>query len=202
MQDRTCTLDGCERPIHCLGWCSMHYTRWRRLGSPGEAAPRISSRDASIYARVERIGWTVKESGCWETMTARDSNGYGIVKTPSNGNADDRRHVSAHRVVFEHHHGALSPGEVVRHRCDNPPCVNPDHLLRGTQADNVADMWQRDRGARGLRHPNARLSAEEVATIRAKYAAGNLRHIDLANEFAVSREHIGNVIRGKRRATS
>jgi HNH endonuclease len=51
----------------------------------------------------------------------------------------------AHRVVYEHHHGQLAEGQVIRHTCDNRNCVEISHLLAGTQADNIHDMADRGR---------------------------------------------------------
>lgn len=199
MTDITCSIEGCDKARYARGWCVLHYSRWKRLGDPGEAAPRISNKNDSMYERVVAIGWTVTGSGCWETNGSRSKHGYALVHASSlDGPA--RKTLLAHRVVFEHHHGQLGPGEVVRHSCDNPPCLNPDDLLRGTQADNVDDMWERKRGASGFRHPNTRLSEAQVLEIQKRYRAGGATHQALADEFSVSREHVGNIIRGKRRA--
>jgi len=79
----------------------------------------------------------------------------------------------AHRVVYCEHNGiALESikGRVVRHRCDNPSCINPLHLEIGTQAQNVADAVERDRHAKGDRHPNAKISWLVATQIRSEYA--------------------------------
>jgi len=65
---------------------------------------------------------------CWLWMGCTDRAGYGVLS--------GRR---AHRISWELHHGSIPPGKIVRHRCDNPSCVNPDHLLLGTHYDNAVD---------------------------------------------------------------
>lgn len=55
--------------------------------------------------------------------------------------------VYQHRVAYEQAHGQIPPGMVVMHSCDNPPCVNPDHLIIGTQSENVRDMYHKGRDA-------------------------------------------------------
>lgn len=85
-----------------------------------------------FFAKIQRA------SGCWEWSGGRFKNGYGMFNAGRwpDGRQDTRY---AHRVVWELHHGPIPTGAVVRHSCDNPPCCNPDHLLIGTQADNVED---------------------------------------------------------------
>lgn len=79
---------------------------------------------------------------CWPFRGRRDPNGYGRLDYKG-------RPRLAHRMMYELIHcKRLKPDEVVRHSCDNPPCCNPEHLLLGTQADNVKDMWDRGRANR------------------------------------------------------
>jgi hypothetical protein len=66
----------------------------------------------------------------------------------------------AHRLAYAHWVGPIPDGLVVRHTCDNPPCVNPGHLLIGTQADNALDMVQR------RRHGRERLTPADVRALR------------------------------------
>lgn len=88
----------------------------------------------------------------------------------------DGRHTSTSyiRWVYTQHHDVpLSSldGLVVRHKCDNPRCINPEHLELGTVQDNIDDRVKRGRGNNpaGADSHRAKLTAEEVAQIRAAY---------------------------------
>lgn len=94
-------------------------------------------------------------------------------------------------------------GVVVRHRCDNPRCVNPAHLEEGSHKDNVADCIIRGRRPKpGEDHYNARLSDEDVATIRARYRprCPVNGQTALAKEFGVTQPHVSAIISNKERA--
>ena len=89
---------------------------------------------------MERFWQKVDTSGaCWEWRGARNAPGYGVIAI-GGGRAE-----GAHRVSWILTYGLIPPGEVVRHRCDNPPCVRPSHLEIGTHADNMRDMTLRGR---------------------------------------------------------
>ena len=86
-------------------------------------------------------------SGCWNWIGSTNKKGYGLIGGEINGKryAPKGRRMLAHRVSWVIHNGDIpdsdaAHGTVVRHSCDNPKCVNPAHLLLGTQADNVKDM--------------------------------------------------------------
>jgi hypothetical protein len=81
-------------------------------------------------------------SDCVEVSNyKRTSKGYYQVRV-------DGKRTYLHIVVFEDQHGSMQPGEVVRHTCDNPGCINIAHLICGSYADNMADMHERNRGIR------------------------------------------------------
>lgn len=79
---------------------------------------------------------------CIEWPGSRLAEGYGYFRTPQK---DGSKGILAHRFIYEVIHGPIPDDLVVRHTCDNPPCVNPEHLLLGTQANNVQDMMDRGR---------------------------------------------------------
>jgi len=97
-------------------------------------------------------------TGCWEWCGTIGAGGYGVISTAS-------KPVYAHRYSAKLH-GQDVEGMVVRHSCDNPRCVNPEHLDTGTHGDNVQDRVDRDRTAHGKEHYNARLTEADVIYIR------------------------------------
>lgn len=103
----------------------------------------------------------------------------------------------AHRISWEIHNGPIPNGLRILHKCDNPKCVNPDHLFIGTQLDNIADMVAKGRNVRGVKFSHAKLNAEKVIKIRGLYERGDRTMQSLAYEFEVSRTLISKVISGK-----
>jgi len=138
------------------------------------------------YSRLplpERFShFILKTDSCWLWTGAKYGRGYGHFSI--NG-----RSKIASRVAWELWRGPIPSGMCVLHRCDNPPCVNPDHLFLGTIQDNHDDMWRKDRGmpasgdkhwsrkhpesvARGNHHGRRKLNADDVVLIRKERVAG------------------------------
>jgi lambda repressor-like predicted transcriptional regulator len=138
-------------------------------------AKRIVGDDvARFWSKIE------KTDGCWIWTAGVDTGGYGQIRI-------DGRLVMAHRYAYELIVGPFPAGMLACHTCDNPRCVRPDHVFPGTYADNSADMVSKGRQAtgdrhrsrlypevvkRGEAHPKAVLTAEIVAEIRNRRAAG------------------------------
>lgn len=132
-----------------------------------------------------------KSDGCWEYTGSRMSQvPYGELNVAG-------RKITAHRYSWELTCGPIPTGLSVCHRCDNPPCVRPDHLFLGTQADNIRDMWQKRRGRIvqqfGEQHHNAKFTAEQIHQIRARVAAGESRRA-LGREFRVHHGTIRSIV--------
>ena len=133
---------------------------------------------------------------CWEWQACRQKPGYGRFSPRS------RVVTTAHRYAYELAYGPVGPGMVVRHHCDNPPCVNPRHLAIGTDRDNHLDARGRGRWvppphSRGEGMPSAVLTDEAVRQIRARYVPRKVSQYQLAAEFGVSKTTIGAVLSGK-----
>lgn len=132
---------------------------------------------------IDRFNSKVKPKGsCLEWQASRFSSGYGQFF------ADGKNH-RAHRWLYEYVNGKLSDGLVVRHMCDNPACVNIEHLEVGTQRDNINDKVRRGRQLRGENHGRALLTREDVERIR----ESNETHRALAKRFSVSEGCINNI---------
>ena len=71
-------------------------------------------------------------SGCWLWYGATSARGYGVM-------GSTHHTVTAHRVAYAVHNGPFDPALFVRHKCDTPVCINPDHLCVGTHQDNMDD---------------------------------------------------------------
>lgn len=121
-----------------------------------------------------------------------DKDGYGSTVRHING---ERKYIKMHRAKFFDTHGYWPP--VVRHKCDNPRCINPDHLEAGTVADNNRDRDSRGRAANvnGQRNPACRLTTEQARAIRTSTMGAKA----LSELYGVNVRHIYRIKSGERR---
>jgi len=108
-------------------------------------------------------------SGCWVWTRTLDRFGYGKVLVTVQG----KQYMwLAHRLAFQGLVGPLPDRQQVLHRCDNPPCVNPEHLFLGTPYVNAIDRTVKGRTPRGEAHYAAKLNEVAVRVIRYFLAKG------------------------------
>lgn len=88
-------------------------------------------------------------------------------------------------------------GAFAMHTCDRPICINPEHIIEGTHADNMADMRQKGRNRFGERSPFAKLTSEQVTQMRTRHANGET-FTALGREFGVTGAHVGNIVAKKK----
>lgn len=123
--------------------------------------------------------------GCHYWIGDRSYQGYGYIII------DQVRH-KAHRVSYELYKGKTD-GFLVCHWCDNPTCVNPDHLFLGTYHDNTQDKCRKGRQVKGIQCSMAKLDAVGVQVIREARNSGFLVR-DIACYFNVHRNTIGSIL--------
>lgn len=128
----TCTIEGCENPHHAQGYCTAHHHRYMRHGDPlsgGAAQPH----GLTPLERFERYVVKGDPDECWLWNGAVTGVGYGAIFY-------EGRIQGAHRVAWQIANGKSIPESLmILHKCDNPPCVNPNHLTIGSHADNMED---------------------------------------------------------------
>lgn len=136
---------------------------------------------ARFHARVDTSGGP---GACWP-WTPPAKKGYGQISTEPNVL------LLTHRIAYALRYG--EPGALhVCHRCDNPPCCNPEHLFLGTLPDNYYDCVKKRRHTHGQRHPRAKLTDEQVREIRRLRALG-ARPVVLAAGFGVSQHTVSSI---------
>jgi hypothetical protein len=164
-----------------------------------------------FWARVDVVS---DGDACWRWKAGADADGYGMIKV-------DGRSRRVHRIAWELGNGPIPAGLFVCHRCDTPACVRVDHLFLGTPKDNANDRDRKGRNnvasgdehysrrrpdlvrrgprgstprtRRGASVPSAKLSDEEVRSIRAAAAAG-VRQAALARSHRVSKATISFIV--------
>ena len=135
----------------------------------------------------------LSDSGCWPFEGCRNAQGYGRLHSRYGST-----NVAAHRVAWEFFNGPIPQNRLVLHRCDNPPCVNPDHLFIGTQKDNVRDMSLKGRRVDQIGEANgrAKLTVGRVLEIRILHTQG-ISAKTLRKKYGVCETSIRNICFGK-----
>lgn len=137
-------------------------------------------------------------SGCWLWNKTYNQNGYGVFRIGSICDGTRQQRL-AHRISYELANGSIPNGMEVCHKCDNPACINPDHLFAGTHADNMGDAAKKRRfpGSYlvGETNPSCRLSDQDIRDIRSSREKG----IVLAHRYGVHHCHISRIKNGHMR---
>jgi len=140
----------------------------------------------------ERIMRQTKMAGdCWEWTGQKDKDGYGKITFKG-------KFERPHRLAFKTFMGEIPNGMMVCHRCDNPPCVNPEHLFLGSALVNRRDAEMKGRQTiKGIKNPKAKLTEKQVAEIRDFLDDHVLNKSQIARNFGVSKSTISRISLGK-----
>ena len=123
---------------------------------------------------------------CIEWPKSKTTAGYGQLKR-------DGKKIMAHRFVWEKAYGPIPKGMCICHRCDNPPCVNLEHLFLGTHGDNIRDCYAKKR-----RRLASKPKVSEQTAVRLKMLYGVVPVRQLAIALGVSSSYVKNIMTGKR----
>lgn len=140
---------------------------------PAKKDPLVSFKEKILMA----------DNGCWVWTACRSRDGYGVMNVGL-----------AHRFSWKAFRGPIPKSMYVLHKCDNPSCVNPDHLFIGTQFDNMRDMKAKGREAyrKGEHHPRAKLTEQQAISI----IHDPREHKVIAREYGIRSTHVGKIKRG------
>lgn len=181
--------DGPDPSSLCVLIASRHPFEW------------TAERHTRYLSRVDRRG----PDECWPWTASGTPEGYGQMRIGA------RQNILAHRVAYALAHGAIPPGRLVLHRCDNPGCNNPAHLFLGTDRANSDDKIAKGRHAHGDRHgmrlhpervPRgersglAKLTTADVLEILNRRAAG-VKLTVLAAEYGIAGATVSGIARGR-----
>ena len=149
-----------------------------------------------VYQRLIQHMAINKVTGCWEWQSSK-CNGYGrmVIGSRTDGT---RRTIQTHRASYELKYGEIPEVMEICHKCDNPCCINLDHLFAGTRQDNIDDRERKGRNnpPKVEKHAKAKLTEQDVLDIRAKRAEGK-SFGKLAQEYGVHKRTIQDGISGK-----
>jgi len=144
-------------------------------GSRGEMMPA----DVRFWSKVDISG------DCWTWCAGKYSSGYGMF----NFNGKD---IGAHRAAWIFTHGEIADGLFVLHKCDNPPCVNPEHLFLGTHQDNMTDKARKGRVKSTIGEYKKKLCADDVREIRRLRSQGELEPV-IGAMFGITQCHVSKI---------
>lgn len=178
MSDRICSVTDCAGAHIARGMCNIHYRRWKKYGDPLTTAYDRRFQHLSPEETLGFLRGPATATGCVEWTGYVSAQGYGQLMR--NG-----AKLSAHRLAYEQAFGPIPEGRVIRHSCDNPPCVNPDHLSLGDRGDNARDAVARRRHKAGIAHHAAKMTDEKVRELRRMRDAG-MTYQGLADHFGLS----------------
>lgn len=147
-----------------------------------------------FWSKVDKVSSRVKYKGtrCWVWTACKHERGYGLFRIKS-------KKEYAHRISYEMAYGPITDSLYVCHHCDNPPCVNSEHLFLGTQKDNMKDASNKKRviGSKcsmnkGSENNQAKLTETQVVSI----IKDTRIHRKIAKDYKVNRSTISFIKRG------
>ena len=184
-----CTL-GCNTRAVARGLCGKHYQRWSKYGDASIEVRSQAPNNSSAKERLIFTGWEIvnrfapyADGPCWEWKGSTNRKGYGVCGSKL-----------AYNLAWEVWKNVPVPdGHVIRHSCDNPLCICPDHLSLGTLADNAKDAAERGKLNRKIWPP-------EIKKILHEFESG-VSQSDLSRKYGRTLGAINDLVLRKKWAT-
>jgi hypothetical protein len=178
-----CICTNCGKEFTLPTWRITQKKQKIKLFCSSDCHNQFRRNKQIIYKQsVDERFWShvQKSDGCWIWTGCKNKEGYGLF-------CEHQKQRKAYRVAYELTYGAIPSGKIICHKCNNPPCVRPDHLYAGTHLDNGRDMAN----AGTFVH---KLTPEKVIEIRKLYAEGKQSLSMLSKQFGVNVSAIHAVI--------
>lgn len=171
----------------------------QRVNCTKQCPPTLETRfwcrvdkDGPIPSHVPNLG------KCWVWVGLCDPDGYGRIHVIGRFGLR-KRDYRAHKIAYMLEHGGPPPASTpfITHLCDNGKigCVRPSHLMADTHEGNMRGLVERGRSNKGERHWHAKVTESDVRRIRALYASGSMRYIDIAQMYGVSKGTVLSIVR-------
>lgn len=178
---KKCSL--CEEAAVARGLCRRHYNlshKNKTLDQFEKVQP-----EQAFLSRIKR-----EIDGCWIWTGGKNYYGYGVFVLPG------EEKIRAHRYAYQLWNGPLSGDDIVLHSCDNPSCVNPAHLRKGTYKDNYRDAASKMRHSYGERHGASTLTSAQVDSIKVDQRT----QTEIALAYGVNQSTVSRIKKGLRRS--
>lgn len=177
--------------------CDVHHSTIQDWLNRHGIETRQGGPYTATWDEIQENFWEKVDTGdpdeCWEWQATRIGRGYGQFNAARLADQS----IPAHHIAYRIEYGEVGD-KFVLHECDNPPCVNPNHLFTGTHEDNMRDMVEKGRQAIGSEVGNAKLTESEVVEIVERYSTGDETQSELAAEYDVSQSQIHKIVNGIR----
>ena len=173
------------KTINCGCGCGQYFEEKDKYGRKRRFLPGHGRASSDIKTVLFSKIYKDPNSGCWEWQGAKTTAGYGSL-TFRKG----RKY--AHREIYKAVKGEIPAGDSVCHQCDNPGCVNPDHLFLGSHVQNMHDAMNKGR------IPGKPVSVSVIQLMREDYSSG-VPVGRIAKKYKRDQGYVSRVIRGKRR---